>query len=314
MKYESVALLMPGQGSQFVGMGKALSEAHESARLLYEQAGDLLGADLRRICWSGPEDELTRTENAQPAILLHSYAVWSCLPEEIRSRAVIAAGHSLGEFTAYLAAGTLSFPDALRLVRRRGELMSGSGSERPGTMAAVIGLEPDVVTRVCAGVASGTVVPANFNAPGQIVISGDVEAVREACESVVEAGARKAIGLNVSGAFHSPLMQTSRDGLEAALETVELEDPRFPVVSNASAAAVVDGDTARDLLVAQLTSPVRWVECVETMRVRAPDVWVELGPGKVLSGLMKRIDREQVVRAVGDPHELSTFIEEISDA
>jgi [acyl-carrier-protein] S-malonyltransferase len=314
MTYERIALLMPGQGSQFVGMGRSLAEAHEHVNGLYEEANNLLDVDLRRICWEGPEEELTRTENAQPAILLHSYAVWTSLPEDVRLRSVVAAGHSLGEFTAYLTSGALSFADALRLVRRRGELMGGAGDRRPGTMAAVIGLEPEEVTALCSGVPTGAVVPANYNAPGQIVISGDVAAVREACQRALAAGARRAIELNVSGAFHSPLMEDARDGLAAALGSVEIRSPAFPVVANASADRVTNGDTARDLLVSQLTSPVRWVECVEVMRKSDPDVWLEVGPGRVLGGLMKRIDREQVVRFIGDPGDIESFLEETGHA
>jgi [acyl-carrier-protein] S-malonyltransferase len=226
MGYPRIALLMPGQGSQFVGMGRSLAECHARAREVYEEADDLLGMDLARICWDGPADELTRTENAQPAILLHSHAVWECLPREVRERAVVAAGHSLGEFTAYLAAGSLEFADALRLVRRRGELMGLAGSQRPGTMAAVIGLDAAKVARVCAGVTSGSVVPANLNAPGQIVISGDVPAVEEACAGVLAAGAKRAVPLNVSGAFHSPLMEEARDGLQDALGDVLMQRVR----------------------------------------------------------------------------------------
>lgn len=302
----SIALLMPGQGSQFVGMGRDLSESDSRAAAVYEQANDVLGVDLRRICWEGPEDVLTRTENAQPAILLHSYAVWVCMPEAVRERVTIGAGHSLGEFSAYLAAGSLDFSDAIRLVRTRGELMGRAGSARQGTMAAIIGLDPEAVREVCEGVSDGTVVPANYNAPGQIVISGDVAAVGVACERALEAGAKRALPLNVSGAFHSPLMAEAREGLALALEGVEVGEPKFPVVANAAAAPVTDAERATELLIAQLTSPVRWVECVESMAGTGPDAWIEVGPGKVLTGLMRRIDRGISVRAIGDPQDLET--------
>ena len=317
MSVHNIALLLPGQGSQFVRMGRDLAAAHPTAAEAFEQANDVLGIDLRRICWEGPDEELTRTENAQPAILLHSYAVWTCLPEAVRQAVTVAAGHSLGEFSAYLAAGALDFEDALRLVRRRGELMGRAGTVRPGTMAALIGLDPDAVADVCAGVPGGVVVPANYNAPGQIVISGDVEAVGLARERALEAGAKRAVPLNVSGAFHSPLMMEAREGLALALEGVQVRDPGFPVVANAAALPITDAGRARELLIEQLTSPVRWVECVETMTRTRPDLWLEVGPGKVLTGLMRRIDRDADVRAVGDPAELDALqalLEEGDDA
>jgi len=313
----TIALLMPGQGSQFVGMGRELADGRSLAAEAFEQANDILGFDLRKICWEGPEDELTRTENAQPAILLHSYAVWICLPEAVRERVTVGAGHSLGEFSAYLAGGALDFSDAIRLVRRRGELMSQAGTVRPGTMAAVIGLDPESVREVCDSVQDGTVVPANYNAPGQIVISGDIGAVGTARERALEAGAKKAVPLNVSGAFHSPLMAEAREGLALALEGCEVRDPNFPVVANAAAVPVREAENARELLVEQLTSPVRWVECVESMNVTGPDAWIEVGPGKVLTGLMRRIDRGISVRAIGGPEDLDVvqaLVEEAGDA
>ncbi len=317
MSVNSIALLMPGQGSQFVGMGRELAESRTRAAEVFEQANEVLGIDLRAICWEGPEDELTRTENAQPAILLHSYAVWVCLPEEVRERVTIGAGHSLGEFSAYLAAGALTFEDAIRLVRRRGELMASAGTLRPGTMAAVIGLDPEAVRSVCESVDDGIVVPANYNAPGQIVISGDVEAVGVARERALEAGAKRAVPLNVSGAFHSPLMEEAREGMALSLEGVQVHEARFPVVANAAAVPVSDPVRTRELLIEQLTSPVRWVECVEAMNATRPDAWIEVGPSKVLTGLMRRIDRSANSRAIGGPEELDTvqaLAEESDDA
>jgi [acyl-carrier-protein] S-malonyltransferase len=220
----------------------------------------------------------------------------------------IAAGHSLGEFSAYLASGALGFEDALRLVRRRGELMGRAGTVRPGTMAAIIGLGDEAVVEVCASIQTGTVVPANFNAPGQIVISGDVEAVGEACEKALAAGAKRALPLNVSGAFHSPLMMDAREGLALALEGVRVGDPSFPVVANASAEPVAEASRARELLVEQLTSPVRWVECVQTMSRLAPTLWLEVGPGRVLGGLMRRIDRGFDVRTAGTATEVEEVV------
>lgn len=298
------ALLFPGQGSQYVGMGRDLAERWESVRELYRRADDVLGEPISSLCWEGPEEALTRTENAQPAILLHSYATWTLLPEEVRRSACVAAGHSLGEFTAYLAAGALEFEDALRLVRRRGELMSRSTG---GAMSAVLGLDDEQVIQACRAVDEGTAVAANFNAPGQVVISGDADAVRRAGELVEEAGARRVIPLQVSGAFHSPLMEVARAGLADALEDTPFGDPEFPVVANVSAEAVEDADTARTLLVRQLTSPVRWTESVDAMAAFEPELWIEPGPGNVLAGLLRRIDRSLEVRTVGTADEVAAL-------
>lgn len=291
------ALLLPGQGSQEVGMGSDLVERWPEAREIFRRADEILGQDLSRLCREGPEEELTRTENAQPAILAHSYAAWRLLSDEVRESVAVAAGHSLGEFTAYLCADALSFEDALRLVRRRGELMARSDE---GTMSAVLGLDDAEVEALCEE-AEGVVVAANFNAPGQVVISGAEDAVARAGALAGERGARRVVPLQVSGAFHSPLMQVARDGLEEALESVSFRDPAFPVVANVSAEPVTSGDEARRLLVRQLTSPVRWSASVRSMRDSAePDRWLEVGPGKVLTGLLRRIDRTQDGRAVGD--------------
>lgn len=295
------ALLLPGQGSQEVGMGRDLADRWPEAADLFERADHVLGHDLSRLCWEGPEEELTRTENAQPAILLHSYAAWRLLPDAVRDSVVVGAGHSLGEFTAYLCAGALSFEDALRLVRRRGELMARS---EEGTMAAVLGLDDDRIEELCRS-DGGTVVAANYNAPGQVVVSGEEEAVRRVARRAEEEGARRVIPLQVSGAFHSPLMGVAREGLEEALEATEFSDPTFPVVANASAEPVTSGGEARRLLVEQLTSPVRWTESVGAMRRREPGRWLEVGPGRVLTGLLRRIDRSQDGRPAGDAEALA---------
>jgi len=304
-----VAVMMPGQGSQFVGMGVDLASASPTVSRLLEEADDILEFPLSRLCREGPEDELRLTQNAQPAILLHSIAVWVSLPQRVREAVVVAAGHSLGEFSAWLAAGSLTFSEALRVVRQRGQLMANSGSERPGTMAAVLGLEPDDIARICGAVSEGDCVPANFNAPGQIVISGDVTAVEVACEAALEAGARRVIPLSVSGAFHSPLMVTARDGLQDALSEVEMSEPAFPVVANAAATPVTDPAKGRDLLVEQLTSPVRWVESIGAMEAFEPDLWIELGPGAVLTGLLRRIERRRPVARAGTPEEIEALVE-----
>lgn len=304
-----IAAMFPGQGSQHVGMGSELAAAEPAVQELFAEADETLGYPLSRICREGPEEELVRTENAQPAILLHAIAVWRTLPVEVRDAVVIGAGHSLGEFSAWLAAGGLDFADALRTVRRRGELMAAAGDQRAGTMAAVLGLEPADVERICAEAPGGTVVPANYNAPGQIVISGDVEAVENACTAALEAGARRAVRLTVSGAFHSPLMAEAREGLREALHDVAISDPRFPVVANASAEPIRSAEEGRRRLVQQLTSPVRWVQSVGAMEQAEPDLWIELGPGSVLSGLLRRIERRRPVVAAAGPEEIEALVE-----
>ena len=303
-----VGLLFPGQGSQLVGMGRDLAEAEPSARDVFERADEALGIALTRIMWEGPEDELTATHNAQPAILTHSVAVHAVLRDRIGDVAM-AAGHSLGEFSAYVAAGTLAFEDAVRAVRRRGELMFEAGQERPGTMAAVLGLDDEAVERVCleASARGGDCVPANFNSPGQIVISGDEPAVKLAMELAKEAGAKRALPLNVSGAFHSPLMAVAEAGLDAHLSDAQLSDPAFPVVANVTAEPVRDAVEARRLMVEQLTSPVRWTASMRTMLGAGITTFYELGPGNVLAGLMKRIERSADVISLGTAEQVAAF-------
>jgi len=290
-------------------MGRDVAERYPVARDAWREAEDVLGVDLSRIAWEGPEEELTATHNAQPAILVHSIAVYRVVAEALGD-VRIAAGHSLGEFSAHVAAGTLDFASAVKTVRRRGELMYRSGEARPGTMAAVLGLADEDVERVCrdASVPGEECVPANYNAPGQVVISGDVAAVERAIELARSAGARRALRLNVSGAFHSPLMAPAERELAAHLEGVEFHDPRFPVVSNVTAEPVSEGAVARDLLIRQLTAPVRWVASMRTIRSAGIERFVELGPGSVLSGLLKRIDGNARAQTVGTATEVEAFI------
>ncbi|HVH13463.1 MAG TPA: ACP S-malonyltransferase [Longimicrobium sp.] len=299
MNGERIALLFPGQGSQAVGMGKDLAERFPAARAVFEQADEALGFALSTLMWEGPAEELTLTVNAQPALLTHSAAVWAVL-RDADLDVVCAGGHSLGEFSAYHAAGSLSFADAVRTVRRRGELMLESGKARPGTMAAVLGLDDDVVEGVCREASSddAVVVPANFNAPGQVVVSGDVAAVERVGPMLVSAGAKKVQGLTVSGAFHSPLMQVAQDGLQGQLEGVAFAAPGFPVISNVTAHPVTDTDEARTLLVDQLTSPVRWAQSVQTMLQMGAERFLEVGTGKVLITMLKRIDKAAEGRGV----------------
>lgn len=297
-------LLFPGQGAQKVGMARDLAERFPIAKAALSAIDDALDEPITAAMWEGPEDRLQQTVNAQPAILAHSAAVLAVLGKRLGTVAG-AAGHSLGEYSAYVAAGSLSAEDAVRLVRARGRLMHEAGSRRPGAMAAVLGLEAAAVTAACraASGAEGVVVAANFNAPDQTVISGDPAAVARAGEGCKAAGAKRVLPLKVSGAFHSPLMADAEDGLSRALREATFVDPAFPVVANATAQPVRTGRDAANRLLDQLTAPVRWVECVRRLAELAPGArFLELGPGTVLGGLLKRIlpDAEYVSLATAD--------------
>jgi len=304
----TLGLLFPGQGSQHVGMGKELADASADVRDLFARADDVLGVPLSTYMWEGPEETLTETRNAQPAILLHSVAVHRMVADRLGSPA-LAAGHSLGEFSAHVAAGTLSFEDALKAVRLRGELMFDTGTERPGTMAAVLGMDDEAVSEVCESVSEegSVVVPANFNSGGQVVVSGDTDAIARAMEALGEAGAKRVIELSVSGAFHSPLMKEAEDGLRAGLEATAFHDPAFPVVSNVTAEPVRDGETARELLVKQLTSPVRWSASIAAMTDGGVDRFLELGPGNVLAGLNRRNAKGVPTASLGTPDDIEAW-------
>jgi [acyl-carrier-protein] S-malonyltransferase len=288
-----IVLLFPGQGSQKPGMGKDLAERFPAARAVFDDADRALGVPLSTLCFEGPDAELTSTQNAQPALLAHGAAAWAVIRDAARAHVRAAAGHSLGEFTAYHAAGALSLADALRIVRRRGELMYRSGVERPGAMAAVMGLAAADVEAVCAAAreeGAGVVVPANYNTAEQLVISGETAAVERAMALAKERGAKRAIRLNVSGAFHTPLMDVATSGLRAALDAAALADPAFPVYSNVTTGPVCASGDARERLVQQLTSPVRWTELMGNLAAAYPEaLFVELGPGTVLANLAKRI-------------------------
>ncbi len=296
----SLALIFPGQGSQYVGMAAALAEAYPVAAEVLDVADDVLGFALSSLMKEGPEEELRATKNAQPALLTHSVAALRVLGD-VASGTAMTAGHSLGEYSAHVAAGTLSFEDALLAVRRRGELMYQAGLERDGTMAAILGLDDEAVSELCDSVQSGICVPANFNSSGQVVISGDADAVLEAMAVARERGAKRAIQLSVSGAFHSPLMEPAADGLAAHLADVSFADPRVPVVANVTAGAVTDGESAKRLLVEQLTAPVRWSASVPAMLELGAQTFLEVGSGKVLTGLNRRNAKGVPCRPMGEP-------------
>ena len=303
-------LVFPGQGAQKVGMGRDLAERHPAARETFAAIDAALGVPLSQVMWEGPESELTLTHNTQPAILAHSAAVLSVVRDAL-GPVVLAAGHSLGEYSAYIAAGSLAVPDAARLVRRRGELMLAAGRERPGAMSAVLGLETDAVALCCAEAsgADGVAVAANLNAPDQTVISGDPDAVAAAGERCRTAGAKRVLPLKVSGAFHSPLMGPAVPGLRAALAEVAFAEPAFPVLANATAAPVGTAEEAQALLVDQLTAPVRWVECMQTAARLHPEArFVEVGPGTVLTGLLKRILPGATSLTLGTADEVERFL------
>jgi len=287
-----IVLLFPGQGSQKPGMGKDLADAFPEARSVFEQADDVIGAPLSRLCFDGPAEGLTLTHNAQPALLAHGAAVWAIARARIGPRVRAAAGHSLGEFTAYHAAGSLALDGALRIVRRRGELMYDTGVRQPGAMAAILGDTTEPIEALCerASREAALVVPANYNAPGQIVISGEVAGVERAMALAKESGAKRAMRLSVSGAFHSPLMQSAAGGLTEILAVTEMRDPQFPVYANVDGQPVTQSSRARERLVRQLTNPVRWTEEVKDMASAYPNaLFVEMGPGTVLVGLVKKI-------------------------
>jgi [acyl-carrier-protein] S-malonyltransferase len=283
------AYVFPGQGAQFSGMGKDLYDNSELARSLFAQANEILGFDIQSIMFEGSDDALKQTNVTQPAIFLHSTILAACLGDSFRPDMV--AGHSLGEFSALVANKTLSFEDGLRLVAKRADAMQKACELAPSTMAAILGLEDEVVERICAEI-DGVVVAANYNCPGQLVISGSLAAIDAACAKLTEAGAKRALVLQVGGAFHSPLMEPAREELAAAIEATHFAQPICPVYQNVNAQAVTDPAQIKANLVTQLTGAVRWTQIMQNMLTDGCTEVVEVGPGKVLQGLFKKVDRE----------------------
>lgn len=284
------AYIFPGQGAQFPGMGKDLYENNPDVKALFDKANEILGFNISEIMFHGTEEQLRQTNVTQPAIFIHSMAVIKSLGNNFHPDMV--AGHSLGEFSALVANGTLSFENGLRLVAKRANAMQKACEQNPSTMAAVLGLEDAKVEEVCASVIEEVVVAANYNCPGQLVISGSIEGINQACDLMKQAGAKRALVLQVGGAFHSPLMEPARKELEEAIEQSEFNVPICPVYQNVNAQAVADPALIKKNLVAQLTAPVRWTQTVENMLKDGATQFIEAGPGKVLQGLVKKVNKE----------------------
>ncbi len=288
-----IAFLFPGQGSQYVGMGKELTEKYSEAKEVFDTADRVLGFPISDLCFLGPKDKLTLTINTQPAVLATSIAILKVVQSHGINNPHFAAGHSLGEYSALVTAGVLSFEDALRLVRQRGQFMEEAVAAGGGTMAAIIGLSADEILEVCKKAQQiGIVEPANYNCPGQVVIAGEIDAVEKASQLSLEFGAKKAIKLCVSGPFHSSLMKGAADRLKEKLLSTNFFDPQFGVIANHNAQRIKDGQEARRCLVAQVNHPVRWQDSMEELLSRGVNTFVEIGPGKVLSGLMKKITKD----------------------
>jgi len=283
------AYVFPGQGAQFSGMGKELFDASADARKLFDRANEVLGFDIASIMFEGSDEALKQTNVTQPAIFIHSTVLAACLGDSFKPDMV--AGHSLGEFSALVANKTLSFEDGLRLVSARATAMQKACELTPSTMAAILGLEDSVVEEICSSI-DGVVVPANYNCPGQLVISGEIKAVEEACAKLTEAGAKRALILQVGGAFHSPLMEPARAELASAIESTQFNHPTCPIYQNVNALPVTDPTLIKANLLAQLTAPVKWTQIMMAMNDHGLSEVIEVGPGKVLQGLFKKINRE----------------------
>jgi [acyl-carrier-protein] S-malonyltransferase len=308
----SMAFLFPGQGSQAVGMGKDLAEQHSVAEQTFDEADEALGYRLSRICFEGPEDELRLTEITQPAILTASVAAWRVLAEKGLKPAFV-AGHSLGEYSAHVAAGSLRFADAVRTVRQRGKYMQEAVPVGVGAMAAILGMDLEEVSAVCAAAAHGEVCePANINSSEQIVISGNTAAVERAAKLASERGAKRAVMLPVSAPFHCSLMKPAQDRLALDLENIGFRDPSVPVACNVDATLITDAASSRDALVRQVTGSVRWEPSMRLLIAGGVELFVEVGPGKVLSGLMRQIDRSRTCASAGDERALEKTLDQLA--
>ncbi len=292
------AFVFPGQGAQFVGMGMNLYESSSFAEELFEQANELLKFRITDIMFKGTDEDLRQTKVTQPAVFLHSVILAKTMKDKFSPDMV--AGHSLGEFSALVAAGALSFEDGLLLVSKRAMAMQKACEKQPSTMAAVLALEDSKVEEICASIKQGVVVAANYNCPGQLVISGSIEAVEAACAKMLEAGAKRALRLPVGGAFHSPLMEPAKVELAAAIQAAKFSSPICPIYQNVTAQAETDPEKIKTNLVAQLTAPVRWTQSVQNMIADGANQFIEVGPGKVLQGLVKKINKEVTAQSIED--------------
>lgn len=290
------AYIFPGQGAQFPGMGKDLYHGNDQAKELFEKANEILGFRISDVMFSGTEEELKQTSVTQPAVFLHSVITYLVHPE---LKPDMTAGHSLGEFSALVAAGALSFEDGLKLVAKRAAAMQKACEQNPSTMAAILGLEDAKVEEVCAGITDEVVVPANYNCPGQLVISGSIAGIDKACEAMKAAGAKRALVLQVGGAFHSPLMEPARKELQEAIEQTDFKMPVCPVYQNVDAKPYVNPEDIKANLINQLTAPVRWTQTVQNMVADGATEFTECGPGNVLQGLVKKINKESVTSSLG---------------
>ena len=306
-----VVFLFPGQGSQFAGMGRELADTFPAARQVFEEADRVLGFPLSQLCFSGPEEQLKLTENTQPALLTVSIAAYRLL-EEKGVRPNFVAGHSLGEYSALVAAGALSFADAVRLVRQRGKYMQEAVPAGQGAMAAILGMPPGRVAEICRKVIDGRVAPANLNSPDQTVISGDAAAVKSAVEQASASGAKRAVMLPVSAPFHSELMRPAQERLEKDLRATQFGDLKIPLVTNVDAGIITTGAQAREALIRQVTLPVRWEESIRELIEEGAATFVEVGPGRVLSGLLRQIDRSVHTLNVEDPKSLQATLDRLA--
>jgi [acyl-carrier-protein] S-malonyltransferase len=312
MTTSNIAFLFPGQGSQAIGMGKELAEKYPAARQTFEEADEALGYKLSQLCFEGPEDQLRLTEITQPAILTASVAAYRVLSEK-GLKPIFVAGHSLGEYSAHVAAGTFSFADAVRAVRNRGKYMQEAVPVGVGAMAAILGIDFDKVTAICTDASQGEVCePANINSPGQIVISGHAAAIERAIKLAAERGAKKAVLLPVSAPFHCSLMKPAQQRLAADLQGLQFQNPAIPVVCNVDAASVTEAEPSRDALIRQVTGSVKWEQSVRLLISQGVQTSVEVGPGKVLWGLMRQIDRSRTCLTVGDEASLQKTLEHVS--